>query len=540
MPEAGFDYFTTQAHHRSLASRILTVLGAFNVVVVTADRLSGGPMVCAALSEAAAGRYMVIGFPCEPDIDRHDVLRFRASLSESLPVGSTADRGSEAPPLIVFYDTDRYSDKQIEELFSYIDQRTQIGDHRIMAAVFLASTEFLDRLEQPMLRAWLAKRLLVARLRFHELGADEIQAFIHHQLPPSDAEKIFTDEAIAAIANVCGGDPVVVNRFSRRILDCTAAITSNTVGRTNLRSAVMARDVPTEERAATTSPERPQPNYTVLEGDVKLPTRTWRDRSSRLKLVAGIASCFACVGVVAAVAFIRPAAEDVATSRTTRGADASAKPPEQGLLPARAPPDPQTMSTAEEPKTVARQAPLPPIAVPGAPTSEDALAIKMPALSQPVAPLGPTAELPTPKETAGTEVDTGLSAAATTETPPLPTVGPTTVMQVSRLAPSAPDPLPAQPPLPATEIAALVKRGDALFARGDVSSARLFYERAADAGEGRAALKLGNTFDPVFLEFSHLRMQGDSVLADSWYRRARELGEAEAEILLSRPPASSR
>jgi len=138
MPEAGFDYFTTQAHHRSLASRILTVLGAFNVVVVTADRLSGGPMVCAALSEAAAGRYMVIGFPCEPDIDRHDVLRFRASLSESLPVGSTADRGSEAPPLIVFYDTDRYSDKQIEELFSYIDQRTQIGDHRIMAAVFLA------------------------------------------------------------------------------------------------------------------------------------------------------------------------------------------------------------------------------------------------------------------------------------------------------------------------------------------------------------------------------------------------------------------
>src|SRR6516162_7463748 len=197
MPEAGFDYFTTQAHHRSLASRILTVLGAFNVVVVTADRLSGGPMVCAALSEAAAGRYMVIGFPCEPDIDRHDVLRFRASLSESLPVGSTADRGSEAPPLIVFYDTDRYSDKQIEELFSYIDQRTQIGDHRIMAAVFLASTKFLGRLEQPMLRAWLAKRLLVARLRFHELGADEIQAFIHHQLPPSDAEKIFTDEAIA-------------------------------------------------------------------------------------------------------------------------------------------------------------------------------------------------------------------------------------------------------------------------------------------------------------------------------------------------------
>ena len=85
-----------------------------------------------------------------------------------------------------------------------------------IAAVFLARSEFLSRLEQPVLRAWLAKRLLVARLRFHELGADEIPVFIHHQLPSREAEEIFTDEAIAAIANVSGGDPVLVNRFSRR------------------------------------------------------------------------------------------------------------------------------------------------------------------------------------------------------------------------------------------------------------------------------------------------------------------------------------
>src|SRR5690242_4543046 len=107
IPEAGFDYFATQTHYRSLVSRILTALGGFNVVVVTGDRLSGGPMVCAALGEAAAGRYTVIGFPCEPDLGRQDVLRSHAALSAYLPSGSAAGRDPEVPPLIVFYDIDR-------------------------------------------------------------------------------------------------------------------------------------------------------------------------------------------------------------------------------------------------------------------------------------------------------------------------------------------------------------------------------------------------------------------------------------------------
>ena len=41
-------------------------------------------------------------------------------------------------------------------------------------------------------------------------------------------------------------------------------------------------------------------------------------------------------------------------------------------------------------------------------------------------------------------------------------------------------------------------RGDTLLRQGDVKSARLFYERAADAGDGQAALRLGATFDPAF------------------------------------------
>jgi TPR repeat protein len=73
-------------------------------------------------------------------------------------------------------------------------------------------------------------------------------------------------------------------------------------------------------------------------------------------------------------------------------------------------------------------------------------------------------------------------------------------------------------------------RGDTLLRTGDVASARLFYERAADAGDGRAALRLGATFDPAFLEENVLRgVRGDSARARLWYQRARDLGEVESE-----------
>jgi TPR repeat protein len=85
----------------------------------------------------------------------------------------------------------------------------------------------------------------------------------------------------------------------------------------------------------------------------------------------------------------------------------------------------------------------------------------------------------------------------------------------------------------AAELAALLARGDALFSRGDLLAARLLYEHAADAGDGQAALKLGETFDPVFLDRAHLHgARGDWSMAMSWYRRARDLGVPEAEMML--------
>jgi len=85
------------------------------------------------------------------------------------------------------------------------------------------------------------------------------------------------------------------------------------------------------------------------------------------------------------------------------------------------------------------------------------------------------------------------------------------------------------PRLSPAEIGALINRGDAFLSAGDIASARLFYERAADAGEAAAALRLGATFDPNFLDRAGVRGNpGDPARAASWYRRARDLGDAAA------------
>jgi TPR repeat protein len=78
-----------------------------------------------------------------------------------------------------------------------------------------------------------------------------------------------------------------------------------------------------------------------------------------------------------------------------------------------------------------------------------------------------------------------------------------------------------------------VTRGDAFLSAGDIVSARLFYERAADGGDGGAALRLGATFDPGFLSRTGIRgAPTDPAQASSWYRRALDLGNSAAQEAL--------
>jgi hypothetical protein len=114
-------------------------------------------------------------------------------------------------------------------------------------------------------------------------------------------------------------------------------------------------------------------------------------------------------------------------------------------------------------------------------------------------------------------------------------------------------PVPAQPQRPATAVAsagatdnlagpptvaveprdrdvdALIARGQRLMRAKDIASARQVLQRAADSGDPRVALSLGETYDPVMLERLGLRGGvGDIGQARAWYARAQGLGSTEA------------
>ena len=89
---------------------------------------------------------------------------------------------------------------------------------------------------------------------------------------------------------------------------------------------------------------------------------------------------------------------------------------------------------------------------------------------------------------------------------------------------------PTRPQLPAAEIAAFLARGKAAFRKGNIPAARLFYQRAFEAGDGRGAVGMGATYDPAFLRLRPLRiLYGDPPEARAWYLHALALGAAGAE-----------
>jgi len=80
------------------------------------------------------------------------------------------------------------------------------------------------------------------------------------------------------------------------------------------------------------------------------------------------------------------------------------------------------------------------------------------------------------------------------------------------------------------ELEALLKRAKGLLAIGDITSARLLLERAADAQEAEAALMLAGTYDPQVLGSQDLRsVSPDPAAARVWYQKAAQLGSADAK-----------
>jgi hypothetical protein len=79
------------------------------------------------------------------------------------------------------------------------------------------------------------------------------------------------------------------------------------------------------------------------------------------------------------------------------------------------------------------------------------------------------------------------------------------------------------------ELASLLRRGDDYVNFRDLSSARLLYRRAAEAGNVNAALALAGTFDPnVLKKLGFPENVGEVTKARLWYELAQQLGSAEA------------
>jgi hypothetical protein len=107
---------------------------------------------------------------------------------------------------------------------------------------------------------------------------------------------------------------------------------------------------------------------------------------------------------------------------------------------------------------------------------------------------------------------------------------------VAAVAPAVREPVPAtREAAPARridpdELEALLKRAKGLLAIGDITSARLLLERAADAQEAEAALMLAGTYDPQVLGSQDLRsVSPDPAAARVWYQKAAQLGSADAK-----------
>jgi hypothetical protein len=79
------------------------------------------------------------------------------------------------------------------------------------------------------------------------------------------------------------------------------------------------------------------------------------------------------------------------------------------------------------------------------------------------------------------------------------------------------------------EITLLMKQGEQFIAAGDVVTARIVFQRAAEAGDADAALALGATYDPIVLAKLGVAGLGANVeKARIWYQKAENLGSTDA------------
>ena len=470
--DAGFEYLATAEHYRHLAKGIVDALRRCCLVLVTGDPPASPPMLATALKEAAAPR-AVIELSCGPDLDCEKLFGGRSMHTETpapVVIGEEPGRSVPPSPIFVFSDADRLSDGQIEE-FREAARAMPLGPHAFEAGVLLAHSDFVTRAESAELH--LFDEGLAGHLCVQQLERDEVEAFIRHQLPPGEGANLLTAQRVALIAITSGGNPAAVNRLARRMLEIEPDVSA--VGFPAKRLQGWRRYV-----RKSSSNRSIAPSEQNTAGDEITHTRaTPRRHAVSLRLPAGIMICLGAAWLVAG-AFDQPdlgAFVGLVRDRILPRNEQAQAPADVGV----------------------------------APSAGGAMG----------SPSGNVTTAPPSTASAG---ETTPEAVASSAEPPGATSVPGSTPE------PAPQPVADGPRLSAAEIAALVARGDAFLGAGDIGSARLFFERAADSGDGRAAMRLAVTYDAGFLDRAGLHGQrGDPEQAALWYRRARELGEGKAE-----------
>jgi len=103
-----------------------------------------------------------------------------------------------------------------------------------------------------------------------------------------------------------------------------------------------------------------------------------------------------------------------------------------------------------------------------------------------------------------------------------------------------PEARPTPPARPAETLApdvmdAVMKRGQQSLSLSDIAAARLLFQHAAEAGNPRAAVAMGKTYDPDYLTLGAAQGEKpDTGRAAEWYRKALALGDPQAAALLQK------
>src|SRR5690348_4668777 len=88
--------------------------------------------------------------------------------------------------------------------------------------------------------------------------------------------------------------------------------------------------------------------------------------------------------------------------------------------------------------------------------------------------------------------------------------------------------------IPIDDARRLCAEGLAAFAKGDIATARAFFVSSAEAGDARALVALGDTFDPATLtRLGVVGLRGDGAKARDYYERALAVGATGARERLA-------